>query len=102
MQLTSWRGRTKSAGSPPVSAPTSSSSTRRTGAISPITWVVSSSTPSSRPARSCSNARHNRTVATKKQRRRREKEARHEYEFVYVDHEGNEVEGDETAVHVPA
>jgi hypothetical protein len=34
-------------------------------------------------------------VATKKQRRRREKGRRHEYEFVYVDEEGREVEVDE-------
>ena len=31
-------------------------------------------------------------MATKKQRRRREKEQRHEYEVVYVDEEGHEVE----------
>jgi hypothetical protein len=31
-------------------------------------------------------------VATRKQRRRREKEQRHEYEVVYVDEEGHEVE----------
>lgn len=31
-------------------------------------------------------------MATKKQRRRREKEKRHDYEVVYLDHEGNEVE----------
>jgi hypothetical protein len=31
-------------------------------------------------------------MATKKQRRRREKDRRHEYEFVYYDEEGNEVE----------
>jgi hypothetical protein len=41
-------------------------------------------------------------VATRKQRRRREKEARHEYEIVYVDDEGNEVEPDEAAVRAPA
>jgi len=34
-------------------------------------------------------------VATRKQRRRREKEKRHEYEIVYLDSEGNEVEQDE-------
>jgi hypothetical protein len=33
-------------------------------------------------------------VATKKQRRRREKEQRHEYEIVYVDSEGREVDAD--------
>jgi hypothetical protein len=33
-------------------------------------------------------------VATRKQRRRREKEKRHEYEVVYLDSEGNEVEPD--------
>jgi hypothetical protein len=31
-------------------------------------------------------------MATKKQRRRREKDRRHDYEFVYIDDEGNEVE----------
>jgi len=34
-------------------------------------------------------------VATRKQRRRRAKEKRHDYEVVYVDSEGNEVEPDE-------
>ena len=34
-------------------------------------------------------------MATKKQRRRREKGRRHDYEFVYVDQEGEEVEVDE-------
>jgi hypothetical protein len=34
-------------------------------------------------------------VATRKQRRRREKEKRHEYDLVYLDAEGNEVEPDE-------
>jgi hypothetical protein len=34
-------------------------------------------------------------VATRKQRRRRAKEKRHEYEVVYLDSEGNEVEPDE-------
>jgi hypothetical protein len=33
-------------------------------------------------------------VPTKKQRRRQQKSRRHEYEFVYVDEEGNEVEVD--------
>jgi hypothetical protein len=33
-------------------------------------------------------------MASKKQRRRRQKERRHEYEIVYVDEEGNEVEVD--------
>jgi hypothetical protein len=33
-------------------------------------------------------------VPTKKQRRRQQKSRRHEYEFVYVDDEGNEVEVD--------
>jgi hypothetical protein len=40
-------------------------------------------------------------VATKKQRRRREKEKRHEYEIVYLDHEGNEVEPEEREVREP-
>jgi TRAP-type uncharacterized transport system fused permease subunit len=34
-------------------------------------------------------------MATKKQRRRREKGRRHDYEFVYVDQEGQEVDVDE-------
>jgi hypothetical protein len=36
-------------------------------------------------------------MATKKQRRRRQKERRHEYELVYVDDEGQEVDGPEEA-----
>jgi len=36
-------------------------------------------------------------VPSRKQRRRRAKERRHEYEFVYVDEEGREVEVDEPA-----
>jgi len=36
-------------------------------------------------------------MPTRKQRRRRAKERRHEYEFVYVDEEGREVEVDEPA-----
>jgi hypothetical protein len=34
-------------------------------------------------------------MPTRKQRRRRQKEQRHEYEIVYVDEEGREVESDE-------
>jgi hypothetical protein len=34
-------------------------------------------------------------MPSRKQRRRREKELRHDYEFVYVDEEGREVEADE-------
>ena len=37
-------------------------------------------------------------MATKKQRRRREKGMRHEYEYVYVDDEGREIEVDEEEV----
>jgi hypothetical protein len=36
-------------------------------------------------------------VPSRKQRRRRAKERRHDYEFVYVDEEGREVEVDEPA-----
>ena len=36
-------------------------------------------------------------MATKKQRRRREKERRHEYETVFVDEHGDEVEVEEPA-----
>jgi hypothetical protein len=41
-------------------------------------------------------------VATKKQQRRRDKERRHEYEVVYVDEEGNEVEAPPDADKAPA
>jgi hypothetical protein len=41
-------------------------------------------------------------VATKKQRRRREKGQRHEYEVVYVDDEGNEVEPEGAPLRAPA
>jgi len=34
-------------------------------------------------------------MPTRKQRRRRQKDRRHDYEFVYVDEEGQEVEADE-------
>jgi hypothetical protein len=40
-------------------------------------------------------------VATKKQRRRREKEQRHDYEVVYLDSEGNEVDPEEVQAHGP-
>ena len=40
---------------------------------------------------SCTGDGHNPGVATEKQRRRRAKEKRHEYDLVYVDEEGNEV-----------
>ena len=39
-------------------------------------------------------------MPSRKQRRRRAKERRHEYEFVYVDEEGREVEVDEPAAQV--
>jgi hypothetical protein len=41
-------------------------------------------------------------VPTRKQRRRREKEQRHEYEIVYVDDEGHEVAMEEAEVARPA
>jgi hypothetical protein len=47
-------------------------------------------------------AGHNRSVATRKQRRRREKEKRHDYEIVYLDDEGNEVEPEEAEIRAPA
>lgn len=39
-------------------------------------------------------------MPSRKQRRRRAKDRRHEYEFVYVDEEGREVEVDEPAAQV--
>lgn len=41
-------------------------------------------------------------MATKKQRRRRDKDRRHEWEFVYVDEEGHEVEADEEDASPPS
>jgi hypothetical protein len=41
-------------------------------------------------------------VATKKQRRRREKEKRHDYEIVYLDDDGNEVAPEEVDARAPA
>jgi hypothetical protein len=41
-------------------------------------------------------------VANREQRRRREKEKRHDYEIVYVDDEGNELEAEEVEARVPA
>ena len=85
------RARSRRAGRPPgarATAPTSSCSTRRTGAISRTTSAADSST------RSCSQARasYADSMPTRKQRRRELKKKRHEYEFVYVDGEGNELE----------
>jgi hypothetical protein len=40
-------------------------------------------------------------MASKKQRRRRQKERRHDYEFVYVDEEGHEVEVDSSELERP-
>jgi hypothetical protein len=40
-------------------------------------------------------------VPTRKQRRRQQKSRRHEWEYVYVDDEGNEVEVDEDEVAAP-
>jgi hypothetical protein len=40
-------------------------------------------------------------MPSRKQRRRRQKERRHDYEFVYVDEEGHEVEVDENVLKEP-
>ena len=81
------------AGSRPDTTPTSSSSRRRTGVISRTTWAARSSTRSSEAGGSPGAARHNRGMPTRKQRRRRAKELRHEY--VWEDEEGNELDPDE-------
>jgi hypothetical protein len=52
--------------------------------------VSAASQGPTRPAQRYASA-----VATKKQRRRRDKSRRHEWEYVYVDDEGREVEVDE-------
>src|SRR5215213_7177386 len=70
----------------------SSCSTLPTGATSPTTSAATSYEPSSRPGASSVYAD---AVPTRKQRRRRRKSFRHEYEYVLVDEEGNEVEVDE-------
>src|SRR3954453_23341026 len=65
-----------------------SSSTRLTGATSRTTSAAASSTGSSSRAERPS---YPRAMPTKKQRRRQQKSRRHDYEYVYVDDEGNEV-----------
>src|ERR687891_356491 len=78
---------------------TSCSSTPPTGAISPITSAARSSIPSSSRASRRGYARH---VPTRKQRRRRQKELRHEWEEVYVDAEGRELAPEEVEELAPA
>ena len=78
----------RSGGSLPATAPTSSCSTRPTGATSPTTSAAGSSPTWSRGGRRARLAR----MPSRKQRRRELKQKRHEYEFVYVDGEGNELE----------
>src|SRR5207244_5529310 len=94
-QPTCSRAPTARGGSRQASTPTSSSSPTRTGVTSPTTSAVPSSTRSSEVAGSCGAARHNRGMPTRKQRRRREKELRHEYDLVWEDAEGNELDPDE-------
>src|SRR5438874_6760624 len=75
-----------SAASHPATGPTSSCSTRRTGATSPTISEAASCPGLSPPASYAS------PMPTRKQRRRDLKSKRHDYEFVYVDGEGNELE----------
>src|SRR5919108_3865176 len=81
--------------SPSATTRTSSSSMPTTGATSHTTWAAPSFTPSFEAGRSPGAAGHNRPMATKKQRRRRAKEQRHDY--VWVDAEGNELDPEEAA-----
>ena len=74
----------------PGSAPTSSCSTRPTGATSPTTWQATSSRPSSAAGESLTGANLT-TMPSRKQRRRREKDFRHDVRVFEVDEEGNEV-----------
>src|SRR3954470_18626286 len=74
----------------PASRRTSCCSTQRTGVTSRTTSPETSSTPSSNGERSRSGARHNPAMATQKQRRRRAKEKRHDYDLVYIDEDGVE------------
>src|SRR6476660_7659921 len=69
---------------------TSCCSTLPTGVTSPTTWPATSSTRSSKAEPSRSGARHNPSMATQKQRRRRAKEKRHDYDLVYIDEDGVE------------
>src|SRR3954470_12874489 len=68
--------------------PTWCSSRRRTGAISPTTSRVTSSRTSSRPGPCGANLA---SMPTRKQRRRRAKDFRHDMRVFEVDEEGNEV-----------
>src|SRR6185312_6871767 len=80
--------RTASAGWHPAIPLTSSSSTAPTGATSPITWAAITSPRSSRAG--CQ--RDNRPMPSRKQRRRREKLQRHEYEYVIETEEGEVIQ----------
>ena len=80
-----------------ATAPTSCCSTRPTGATSPTTSpgdIVATVVKDGRGRRIGANEANRsstlRPMATRKQRRRREKSFRHEYEFVDRDEEGNE------------
>ena len=74
----------------PGYAPTSSSSTRPTGAISPTTSPATSCTRWSSAGSVVARAGMIGRMANQKQRRRRAKEKRHEYDLVEIDEEGNE------------
>src|SRR5262245_6508724 len=92
MRPTSSPEPTASAALRPASGPTSCCSTPLTGATSRTTSAAASS-PRSLPAASYADP----YMPTRKQRRRDLKSKRHEYEFVYVDSEGNEVDEPEEA-----
>ena len=79
--------RPASAGSRPATAPTSSCSTRPTGATSRTT---SAATVVARRGRAAELALSR--MPSRKQRRREQKAKRHEYEYVWVDAEGNELD----------
>src|SRR5258705_1829103 len=76
-----------------VLTPMSCSSPRTIGDTSPTTWEVTSCTPSFEVGGSPGRRGHNRWMPTRKQRRRRAKEHRHEY--VWEDGEGNVLESNE-------
>ncbi len=84
LSLADRKGRSR-----PATTRTSSWSPRTTGGISRTTWAARWSTRSSGAGGSPGAARHNRGMPTRKQRRRRAKELRHEY--VWEDDEGNEL-----------
>src|SRR4051794_19579621 len=87
MPRTYWRAPIARVASRPDTTRTCSCSTCRTGVTSRTTSPATSASTRSSPG----GARYRNAMPSRKQRRRREKLKRHEWEYVQLDEEGNEV-----------